>query len=88
MFRWLFKKKDNDDWATGGVQSGSDLVKLAASNPVVATEVDVFTDRIDITKPETWEEQAVISAKTLSGYGISVSKTAFVEYIQLQTSAD
>lgn len=85
MFGKLFGKKDNDDWTDGGIESAEDLQQLAASNAIVATELDSFMEKVDITRPETWEDVATDSAKALSGYGLSVSKQAFLSYIRLQT---
>ena len=79
MFGKLFKRKDSDDWTDTGVGSAHELSELAGSNHVVAAELKLFEEKM-AQDPAHIEDHAVASAKALSGYGIAVAKSAFIEY--------
>ena len=75
----LFGKKEST-FVGDFIDSGEDLLKLAASNPVVEAELKEFETRIaDSSDGSTPDQEAFKSAEALSGYGISVSKKAFLE---------
>lgn len=62
------------------MDTGEELFALASSNPVVAAELKEFEARIrDKSCAGNQDQEAFKSAEALSGYGISVSKKAFLE---------
>ena len=67
-----------DDWNQTGLQSADELRELAASNSIVAAELKEFETKLSIGEELT--VAAAGSARALSGYGISVSKQAFLQY--------
>jgi hypothetical protein len=79
--KWFTKLFKKESTFTGDfIDSGEDLLTLAASNPVVAAELKEFEARIsDKSCAGTQDQIAFNSAEALSGYGISVSKKAFLE---------
>jgi hypothetical protein len=62
------------------IDSGEELLELASSNPVVAAELKEFESQVsDKSCAGNQDQIAFKSAEALSGYGISVSKKAFLE---------
>lgn len=79
--KWLKKLFNKQSTFVGEfVDSGEELLALAASNPVVAAELAEFEKRIaDKSCAGRQDQEAFKSAEALSGYGISVSQKAFLE---------
>ncbi len=64
------------------IETGDELFDLAASNTVVAAELELFEARArDVTDATVLENAATRSANALSGYGISVRPKAFLETV-------
>jgi hypothetical protein len=82
--RWLqqlFKKSST--FVGKPITTGEELIALASSNPVVAAELKEFEARVsDKTCAGNHDQEAFKSAEALSGYGISVSKSAFIESLE------
>lgn len=82
MFGWLFRNADADDWSEAGLRTAAELRDLAASNPVVAAQVDTFLERAQNIEPHGLETLAISTAKAVSGYGTAVSKEAFLDLLR------
>lgn len=77
----LFTKKST--FVGDFVDTGEELFALANSNPIVAAELEEFEKRVaDKSCAGREDQEAFKSAEALSGYGISVSKKAFLETIE------
>ncbi|MCA9354728.1 MAG: hypothetical protein KC877_04375 [Candidatus Kaiserbacteria bacterium] len=61
------------------IETGEALIALAASNQIVAAELEDFSQKARTLKSDNLLEAAELSANALSGYGISVRSKAFLE---------
>jgi hypothetical protein len=77
-FKKLFSKQST--FVGQPIDSAEELFALANKNPVVRAELEEFERRIsDKSCAGNQDQIAFKSAEALSGYGISVSKKAFLE---------
>ncbi len=80
--KWLKNLISTQREFTGNfIETGDDLLSLAASNQVVAAELSNFTKKVQAGEYSK-ERTAELSSNALSGYGISVSKAAFLDTLE------
>lgn len=80
MFGWL-RTSSSDNWNNSGLKTAEELLVLAASNQIVASEVAEFRARVADVSQEERIAAARQACRALSGYGIAVAESAFLDVV-------